>query len=132
MYNRELAKLLNVSVRSVIRKARELNIDKEPGFLEKRRDEITKMAIKAHPPQPTKGKKGWSVPNSGPDIEIFTPEQAKEQGMKMQDFANIPNMKIKASEIVPVRMIEDHKTGKEERRDRRARSRKSKPKNKKL
>jgi hypothetical protein len=63
-YNRELAKLLNVSMRSVIRKARELGLEKEPDFLELRRDEITALATKALPPQPTKGQKGWSVPNS--------------------------------------------------------------------
>ncbi len=63
-YNKELAKKIGVSWRTLIRKARELNIEKEPGFLEKRRKEITEMAVKALPPQPTKGKKGWSVPNS--------------------------------------------------------------------
>ncbi len=63
-YNKELAQELGVSWRSVVRKARELNIIKESEFLEKRRKEISEMAIKAHPPQPTKGQKGWSVPNS--------------------------------------------------------------------
>lgn len=63
-YNRELAKKIGVSMSSLIRKARELGIEKEPMFLDKRREEITEMAIKALPPQPTKGRKGWCVPKS--------------------------------------------------------------------
>lgn len=62
-YNRVLAKELNVSLRSLIRKARELKIEKEPGFLEKNRAEITKMAM-ANNRNKYKGCKGWSVPNS--------------------------------------------------------------------
>jgi len=63
-YNRELATELGVSFRSLIRKARELGYEKEPGFLDKRRDEITRMAMETHPPHPMKGVKGWCVPNS--------------------------------------------------------------------
>jgi hypothetical protein len=63
-FNRELSHDLGISPRSLIRKARELGLDKEPGFLDKNRSIITEMAIKAHPGQPTKGLKGWSVPNS--------------------------------------------------------------------
>lgn len=63
-YNKYLALDLGVSVRTLIRKAREMGIDKEPSFLEKRRMEISRMAQAYAPPQPTKGVKGWSVPNS--------------------------------------------------------------------
>ena len=62
-YNKVIAKHIGVSVRSLIRKARELGLEKEEGFLEYRRDEITKMALDAHPPHPFKGVKGWCVPN---------------------------------------------------------------------
>lgn len=61
-FNRNLAAKLEVSMRTLIRKARALNLEKEEFFLESRRAEITEMARKAHPPQPTKGQKGWSVP----------------------------------------------------------------------
>lgn len=61
-FNRELAKELNVSMRTLIRKARELGLDKEPGFLDKRRDTITKMAVANNHNKYT-GCKGWSVPN---------------------------------------------------------------------
>ena len=61
-YNKELAGKLGVSWRTLIRKARELGVEKEPGFLDKRRPEITAMATKAHPGQKTKGLKGWSIP----------------------------------------------------------------------
>lgn len=47
-YNRKLAAKLKVSMRSLIRKARELHIEKEPGFLDKRRKEITHMATINH------------------------------------------------------------------------------------
>jgi len=63
-YNKELAKELGISWRSLVRKARELGIEKEAGFLAKRRGEISKMATEAKPPHPAKGKKGWHVPNS--------------------------------------------------------------------
>jgi hypothetical protein len=63
-YNKELAKELHVSWRSLVRKARELGLEKEPEFLEKRRDDITMMAVKAHMPNANKGRKGWSVPGS--------------------------------------------------------------------
>lgn len=63
-YNRYLAIEIGVSVRTLIRKARELGIDKEPDFLEIRRDEISRLAQAFRPPNPTKGQKGWSVPNS--------------------------------------------------------------------
>lgn len=63
-YNKVLAKKLSISWRSLVRKARELGVDKEPDFLDKRRDEITAMVIKANPQQPTKGQKGFVIPNS--------------------------------------------------------------------
>lgn len=72
-YNKELAAELGVSWRSLVRKSHEMGIKKEPGFLEKRRDEITRMSIEAKPPQPTKGKKGWCVPNS--EATRFKPGQ---------------------------------------------------------
>lgn len=62
-YNKVLADQLGVSWRTLVRKARELHIEKEPGFLDNRRNEITSMAVKAHPPHPHKGEKGWHVPN---------------------------------------------------------------------
>lgn len=63
-FNRRLAEKLGVSMRTLIRKARELELDKEDDFLIKRRKEITLLSIKAHPENPKKGVKGWSVPNS--------------------------------------------------------------------
>ena len=62
-YNRVLAKEIGVSMRTLIRKARDLGLEKENEFLDLRRDEITKMATKAHPPHPFKGVKGWCIPN---------------------------------------------------------------------
>lgn len=63
-FNRRLAEKLGVSMRTLIRKARELELYKEEEFLIKRRTEISLLAIKAHPENPNKGVKGWCVPNS--------------------------------------------------------------------
>lgn len=63
-FSRDIAHELDISIRTVIRKARELGIEKEPGFLERNAPEIQKRAVKAHPPHPKKGQRGWAVPNS--------------------------------------------------------------------
>ena len=63
-YNATLATELNISMRTLIRKARELGLEKEPNFFEIRRKEISVKAKKARRPNPTKGMKGWCVPNS--------------------------------------------------------------------
>lgn len=62
-FNKELAAQLGVSWRSLIRKARELGIEKEPGFLDKNRETITRMGVEKNYNKYT-GCKGWSVPNS--------------------------------------------------------------------
>lgn len=61
-FNKDLAAELGVSWRTLVRKARELNINKEPGFLEIRRPVISAMASKSRPENPTKGMKGWCIP----------------------------------------------------------------------
>lgn len=48
-FNKTLAEELKVSPRSLIRKARELNISKEEGFLDKNRATISRMASQARP-----------------------------------------------------------------------------------
>lgn len=52
-FNAELADQLRVSPRTLIRKARELQLVKEPDFLEKRRSTISKMARAAQPEKRT-------------------------------------------------------------------------------
>jgi ketopantoate reductase len=59
----------------------------------------------------------------GNDIVLVTPEEAKEQGLKMEDIANIPTFKITASPIIPVVEWAEYKTGKEQRRERRKKER---------
>ena len=60
----------------------------------------------------------------GDDIILVTPEQATEQGLNIDDIANIPTMKITAPPIIPVIKWAEYKTGKEQRRERRAKERK--------
>ena len=57
-YNRDLARDLGVSLRTLIRKARERGLEKEPGFLEKRLDEIERMAKRAAANAPRPYMKG--------------------------------------------------------------------------
>jgi len=59
----------------------------------------------------------------GEDIILVTPEEAKEQGLKMEDFGNIPTFKITAQPIIPMMELGEYKTGKEQRRERRKKQR---------
>jgi len=61
-FSRDIGNDMNLSIRTIVRKARELGLEKEEGFLDKNRSEISKLAIKAKPPNPMKGVKGWTVP----------------------------------------------------------------------
>lgn len=61
-FNKELASELGIGWRTLVRKARELGVDKEEGFLDKNRDTITQMATEAKPRNPMLGVRGWSVP----------------------------------------------------------------------
>lgn len=47
MFNKPLAKWIGVSQRTMIRKARELGLEKQEGFLEKRRKDISQLASEA-------------------------------------------------------------------------------------
>lgn len=60
----------------------------------------------------------------GKDIILVTPEQAKEQGLNIEEIANIPVMKITALPIT-MRRYSEHQTGKEQRRERRKKERMS-------
>lgn len=63
----------------------------------------------------------------GDDIVLVTPEEAKAQGLKARDFANIPSFKIKATPIMEQPMILGNPgSGKDKRRKRREEERKAK------
>ena len=47
MFNKPLAKWIGVSLRTMLRKARELGLEKQEGFLEKRRKDISLLASEA-------------------------------------------------------------------------------------
>lgn len=65
----------------------------------------------------------------GEDILVVTPEEAKEQGLKMEDFDNLPTMKITAPLIqAHPTIVGANKSGKENRRQRRKQERKNKKK----
>lgn len=62
----------------------------------------------------------------GEDIVLYTPEEAHEQGLKLQDFGNIPTYKITAPPIMELPMLFGRPpSGKEQRRKRREQERKS-------
>lgn len=47
MFNKPLARWIGVSLRTLIRKARELGLEKKPGFLQERRRDIQRLAADA-------------------------------------------------------------------------------------
>lgn len=61
-FSRDIGKDLGISIRTVIRKARELGLEKEDSFLDKNRELITQLATDAHPPNPNKGNKDFRIP----------------------------------------------------------------------
>ena len=48
MFNKPLAKWLGVSLRTLLRKARELGLEKQEGFLEKRQKDINQLISESH------------------------------------------------------------------------------------
>jgi hypothetical protein len=72
MFNKPLAKWIGVSLRTMLRKARELGLEKQEGFLDKRRKEINRMAGEAlkKVDNPARFKKG----------ERFCPEYEFKKG----------------------------------------------------
>lgn len=61
-FTREIANELKLGLRTIIRRARELGVDKEENFLEKRRDKISRMAQLSRPENPTKGDSSFRIP----------------------------------------------------------------------
>lgn len=60
----------------------------------------------------------------GDDIVLVTPEEAKEQGLNLDDFVNMPPMKITAPPMIETMRLQGfEKTGREKRRDRRKKER---------
>lgn len=67
----------------------------------------------------------------GDDVVLVTPEEAKEQGLKPEDFGNIPSYKITAPPIMEhPKLLGAEKSGKEKRRQRREQERKANKKRK--
>ncbi len=99
-FNKELAAELNVGWRSLVRKARQLGIDKEPRFLDKNRDIIIKMAVANNRNKYT-GCKGWSVPNSAGtrfkkgDISIMTTDLSVVEKVRESRNETIRREKIR-------------------------------------
>lgn len=61
-FSRDIGKDMYLSIRTIIRKARELNLEKEPDFLDINRDKITALATKNKPENPNKGNKDFRIP----------------------------------------------------------------------
>lgn len=88
-FNKDLAAALGCGWRTVIRKARELGLEKEPGFLDKKRPEIVRLQIGSQKPNTMKGVKGWSVP--GGEAYQFKPGNvpATKRNPKVAEKARI-------------------------------------------
>lgn len=74
-FSRDIGNEMGISIRSVIRKARELGLEKQPGFLENNRSEISKRANENKPPNPNKGNKEFRIP--GGEKFRFVPGQKR-------------------------------------------------------
>ncbi len=61
-FSRDIGKDMGISIRTVIRKARELNLEKIDNFLDQNRNEITRLAQENKQSNPMKGVKGFVVP----------------------------------------------------------------------
>jgi hypothetical protein len=64
----------------------------------------------------------------GENIELYTPEQAQEQGIQASEFANLPTFKIENTYTEHLTAPWMYKDGKQNRRERRNKERKSKKK----
>jgi hypothetical protein len=66
----------------------------------------------------------------GKDISVYTPEEALESGLTMEDFGNLPTMKITAPQILPEIILPnsqgDYPNGRSNRRERRKKDRQNK------
>lgn len=63
-FTNELVKEMGISQRTIIRKARSLNLEKIENFKEINQDKINELISKNHAPNPMKGVKGFIIPNS--------------------------------------------------------------------
>jgi len=95
-YNKTLAIDLGVSWRSLVRKARELGLEKEEGFLEKRKEQIQKMARAKRQPNPTKGQKGWCVTNS--EVHRFKPGNISPMATSQEVRNKVSRSRLKTIE----------------------------------
>jgi hypothetical protein len=65
-FNKNIAKDFGISWRSLVRKARELGLEKEANFLNTKRPEIVKLIAKVRRHNPAQQGKGFAIPNSEP------------------------------------------------------------------
>jgi hypothetical protein len=63
-FNKDVAKELGIGWRSLVRKARELGVEKEPDFLDINRSKIVQLIAAVRKPNPSQACKGFIIPNS--------------------------------------------------------------------
>jgi len=62
----------------------------------------------------------------GKELVLITPQEAHEQGLRMEDFANVPTMRIEAPPLMHLPVpLGTMKSGKTRRRERRAAERRA-------
>ena len=84
----DICKEMGVSLRSIIRKARELGIDKEPGFLETNRKEIQSRATKGLKATSKKGGRFKKGEHAGLEYE-FKPGHKESEETKARRVAKM-------------------------------------------
>lgn len=63
-FTKDIAKDLNLGYRTIIRKARELGVEKIENFKAINQSKINQLISENHAPNPYKGQKGFIIPNS--------------------------------------------------------------------
>ncbi len=101
-FNIDLAKEMGIGLRTVVRKARELGLDKEPFFVVNNIKEMTRRAVIHRGENPTTGLKGWSVPNgektrfkNGHPSPMKDPEILKKAVDSRNDTIRIERLRMK-------------------------------------
>ena len=102
-FNKDIASLLGISWRSVVRKARELGLEKSPDFFETNRPEMVKLILKVRKHNPNQRGKGFVIPNSEPfrfkpgniPPQVKTPDLVKQIHAKRNETIKRDRLRIK-------------------------------------
>ncbi|HCW07347.1 MAG TPA: hypothetical protein DGG95_08285 [Cytophagales bacterium] len=101
-FNKDIAKDLKLGWRTIVRKARELGLEKDENFFLDQKENILQACKDSLPPNPMKGVKGWSVPNSeatrfkkGQESFMSNPENHRKSNEKRNATIKSERLRLK-------------------------------------